>query len=207
MNMLNIYICRHGQNEDNANGILNGHRDLPLTDLGIQQAEELADGIKNNSLSFDTVYSSPLKRAKQTAEIISQTTNSPKPQILDDLIERDFGIMSGQRTADIEKLCSPDIMKTSTVTYFLKAEGAETFLDMFKRAQGVLDYLDSKHKSGSILLSTHGDFGKMLYGAFYKIDWREILKKFHFGNCELLVLSKDSSSDNTHIIHMAQHNN
>ncbi len=33
--MLKIYLARHGQNEDNANGILNGHRDLPLTDIGL----------------------------------------------------------------------------------------------------------------------------------------------------------------------------
>lgn len=49
--MLKIYIARHGQNEDNANGILNGHRDLPLTSLGERQAYELADGIKDIGLA------------------------------------------------------------------------------------------------------------------------------------------------------------
>lgn len=41
-----IFIARHGQNEDNVNGILNGHRDLPLTELGRQQARELGEGIR-----------------------------------------------------------------------------------------------------------------------------------------------------------------
>ncbi len=41
-----IFIARHGQNEDNINGILNGHRDLPLTSLGREQAKELGEAIR-----------------------------------------------------------------------------------------------------------------------------------------------------------------
>lgn len=48
--MTTIYIARHGQNEDNVHGILNGHRDLPLTDLGRQQARQLARHIKDREL-------------------------------------------------------------------------------------------------------------------------------------------------------------
>lgn len=44
--MLKIYLARHGQNEDNAIGILNGYRDLPLTDTGLAQAAEVANKIK-----------------------------------------------------------------------------------------------------------------------------------------------------------------
>ena len=54
--MTTIYIARHGQNEDNVRGILNGHRDLPLTDLGRQQARQLARHIKDRELVFDAVY-------------------------------------------------------------------------------------------------------------------------------------------------------
>lgn len=61
--MTEIFIARHGQNEDNASGILNGHRDLPLTGLGRKQAKELGEGIKAAGLQFDAVYSSPLSRA------------------------------------------------------------------------------------------------------------------------------------------------
>ena len=44
--MLKIYLARHGQSSDNKNAILNGHRDEPLTKIGRQQAEELADRIR-----------------------------------------------------------------------------------------------------------------------------------------------------------------
>ena len=99
--MLKIYLARHGQNEDNANGILNGHRDMPLTEIGIAQAYEVAQKIHDAGLSFDTVLSSPLNRALKTAEIISSVNNLPDPEIVDRLIERDFGIMSGKEQSRI----------------------------------------------------------------------------------------------------------
>ncbi|MFA5230620.1 MAG: phosphoglycerate mutase family protein, partial [Candidatus Paceibacterota bacterium] len=71
--MLKIYLARHGQDQDNAMGILNGHRDNPLTDLGISQAHTMADKAKEKNLTFDVIYSSPLQRTFQTASIIGET--------------------------------------------------------------------------------------------------------------------------------------
>lgn len=66
--MLKIYLVRHGQNKDNAEGILNGHRDEPLTEIGVAQAYEIADKVKSTGIVFDRVYASPLQRAYKTAE-------------------------------------------------------------------------------------------------------------------------------------------
>jgi probable phosphoglycerate mutase len=120
--MTNIYIVRHGQDKDNENGILNGHRDMPLTEIGIEQAKQLAQKIKEEHIHFDKVYSSPLQRAYVTGEIITDVLHINKPEKLDILIERNFGIMSGESIKDIVKLCSPDIVKTDTITYFLSAK-------------------------------------------------------------------------------------
>lgn len=204
--MVKIYITRHGQNEDNAQGILNGHRDLPLTTLGEAQARKLADEIRKVGFVFDTVYTSPLSRASRTAEVICEALDLNRPVVLDSLIERNFGIMTGKRIADIEKLCAPNIIKTDIITYFLSPEGAETFPDLLKRARRVLRQIQEQHSSGTILLSTHGDFGKMLYAAYYRLHWREILTKFHFGNCELLLLAEGISLDASRVVRIEQHN-
>jgi broad specificity phosphatase PhoE len=202
--MLKIYVARHGQNQDNAEGILNGHRDMPLTAVGLRQAHELADGVKAEGLTFDSVYTSPLLRAKNTAEVVCEGLGIPKPVVLDALIERDFGVMTGKPIADIERLCTPDIIKTDTVTYFLSPEGAETFPMLIERARKML--AEIKEKDGSILLVTHGDFGKMLYGAYYGIPWQDMLTLFHFGNAELLVLTDETHSGTPHIIKIQQYN-
>jgi len=204
--MLKIYVARHGQNEDNANGILNGHRDMPLTDIGVKQAHELAQGIKESGLVFDKVYTSPLSRAARTAEIICETLGRAKPVIVPTLIERDFGIMTGRPVSDILKVCGKDILQTSTITYFLSPEGAETFQMLLGRATLALRQIGVYHKDGSILLVTHGDFGKMLYAAHYGIGWRETLLRFHFGNCELLLLDEGADPSVSHVIKIEQHN-
>lgn len=204
--MLKIYLARHGQNEDNVKGILNGHRDEPLTELGLEQARHTAQFIKDNNLSFDAVYSSPLQRAYVTAEIITEALALPKPEVLDGLIERNFGVMSGKPVSQIAELCSPDIIQTGIITYFLSPEGAETFPDLMERGKQVINFIQQKHPDGSILLVTHGDIGKMIYAAYYHLRWREVLLQFHFGNCELLLLSEESPADEAHVFKQSQHN-
>lgn len=206
MNNNKIYLARHWQNQDNANWILNWHRDLPLTDIWINQANELAKKIKDAKLSFDKIYSSPLIRAFKTAEIISDVLEMEKPEPLNLIIERDFGIMSGKSQNDIEKLCAPNIIKTDTITYFLNPEWAETFPQLMNRAKKVLEYIDNKHSNQSILLAMHWDIGKMIYAAYYNLDWKNVLTMFHFWNSELLLLSKDSNPQDTHIFNIDQFN-
>lgn len=198
-----IFIARHGQNEDNVNGILNGHRDLPLTDLGRQQAYELGRGIIDAGLNFDTVYSSPLSRALETAEIVSESLGLPEPTILPELIERDFGIMSGKKASDIEKFCAPDIIKTDTITYFLNPEGAETFEDLVERGHQILDIVRAKHLGGKVLLVCHGDLGKMVYAAATNKPWRDVLIDFHFGNGDLIDIA---STGDVHKVKLQQYN-
>lgn len=204
--MLKIYLARHGQNEDNARGILNGHRDESLTQLGLEQAKQTAEFIKLNNLTFDAVYSSPLKRAFVTASIITEELSLPTPIVLDLLIERDFGVMSGRLISEIVDLCSPDIIQTDTITYFLSPDGAETFPDLTERGKKIISRIQGLHQTGSVLLVTHGDIGKMIYAAYYNLDWREVLEQFHFGNCELLLLSEDSPANETHVFKQNQHN-
>ncbi len=204
--MLNIYLTRHGQNRDNLNGILNGHRDGPLTEKGIEQAYELAGEIKKTNIIFDNIYSSPLSRALDTASIISTTISGPKPIIEELLIERNFGIMTGKKISDIEALCAPNIIKTELITYFLNPDGAETFPDMMNRAGVLIDKIKNEHKSGNVLLVCHGDIGKMIYAKYYDLDWKNVLAQFHFGNCDLLLLSKESPSSESHVLKIKQYN-
>lgn len=204
--MLNVFIARHGQNTDNANGILNGHRNKPLTRLGIQQTHKLVEGINEAGLKFDHIYTSPLIRASKTAEIISKGIGGPKPIELSLLIERDFGVMSGIKQSRIEELCAPDIIKTESVTYFLNPNGAETFPDLLIRADKTLSYINRLHLNGNILLVTHGDIGKMLYAKYYGLNWRDTLSLFHFGNSELILLSNSSAPEDVHTVKILQAN-
>jgi probable phosphoglycerate mutase len=204
--MLELYVARHGQDVDNQNGILNGHRDEPLTPLGEEQARTVAGEIRTAGLRFDHVYASPLQRAFKTAEIIARESGQPEPIKEDLLIERDFGVMTGEPISRIEELCAPDIIKTDTITYFLDPEGGETFPHVLERAVKLLASLRSKHTDGKILLVTHGDLGKMLYAYFYDLPWQQVLTDFHFGNSEILYLAEGADLKKTRLFTSTQFN-
>lgn len=205
--MLEIYLTRHGQDIDNVNGILNGRRDQPLSEKGLEQAREIAERIKAAGITFAKIYTSPLQRAARTAEIIAAALESPAPEVMPDLIERDFGIMTGQPKDKIEELAEGKVMKTESITYFLNPPGAEDFEQLKERGRKVLKEVAARHADGNILLVTHGDIGKMIYAAYYDLDWETVLRMFHFGNSDLLLLSSQSPAEKTHVFKVQQYNN
>ena len=73
--MKKLYCVRHGQSEKNVNNIYDPTGNEPLTELGKKQAESLAERFLH--IELDVIYSSKFLRAKQTAEVISKTTNTP----------------------------------------------------------------------------------------------------------------------------------
>lgn len=202
-----IYLTRHGQDEDNATGLLNGHRDRPLTELGLKQAHDLAQIIHNKKIDFDAIYTSPLKRALVTAQTVAADLGESPPIILDTLIERDFGVMSGEPISEIESRFSPDIIRADNGTvYFLRAPMAETWPDLKTRARRVLDWIIAKHNQGSVLLVSHGDIGKMLFAAYFNLHWKDALTHFSFGNTEVIKLGLDSSPETAKIVAVQQFN-
>ena len=96
-----IYFIRHGQTDMNNRKVLQGRSDHPLNDAGIAQAQKAAYELRH--ISFTKVYTSPLKRAIQTAEILAPNAHA----VIDDrLIEMDYGPYEG---ADLNHL-PPEIL-------------------------------------------------------------------------------------------------
>ncbi|EPY32707.1 phosphoglycerate mutase [Strigomonas culicis] len=185
--MAQIYVCRHGQDMDNVAGILNGHRDEPLSALGKSQAAALAQKVKDEQLQLNAIYTSPLRRAKETAEEVGRSTGVPVV-VMADLIERDFGVLTGKPYADIPKYAGENVVQTDKVLYFLSAEGSETFDKCIERAHRVLNDVDARHKGDHVLLVCHGDIGKMLVAARKGMGWRDGLEAPYFANTEVRQL-------------------
>ena len=87
-----ICLVRHGETDWNVLGKLQGRTDIPLNESGILQAEECSEFLK--SLQWDVIITSPLKRAKQTAEIINKNLNLSLIE-MKDFLERDYGKAEG----------------------------------------------------------------------------------------------------------------
>ena len=89
---MQLYIVRHGETVWNLEHRVQGQTDVPLTDNGRKQAKELQKLV--SSLNIDVVISSPLIRAKETAQIL---VDNKLPVHTDDrIIERDWGLNEGE---------------------------------------------------------------------------------------------------------------
>lgn len=204
--MKRIYLARHGQDKDNARGILNGHRDLDLTTIGKQQAKDFAKNLKQLNLGITKIYSSPLKRAYSTAFEASKILGLDKPEKLDLLIERDFGYMTGKLISQINELPAKNLIKTKYVNYIVSGDGVETFPQLKRRVEKFFSWLNKNDKNENILIVCHGDLGKMIYSVFYNLSWKNTLSRFHFGNTEIILLEKGTKLNKRLIYQTKQKN-
>ncbi|WP_013335061.1 histidine phosphatase family protein [Gloeothece verrucosa] len=184
-----IVIVRHGQDEDNAKGILNGHRDLGLTEAGKAQIKSTATQLL--SVHPEVIITSPLKRAYFSAKIISEYLSCKHLKVCPELIERDFGCLTGKKIADIPYYCK-QILQFDGVNYFLDAEGSESFPLLLTRAKRVLENLKTTYLSRNIIVVTHGDLAKMICAAHYNWSWKQGLQTHNIRNGGFIYLEDRS---------------
>ena len=150
-----IIFLRHGQAKNNTERILAGRTEgVPLTDTGIKQAEHTAQLLADMNIS--AIYSSPIERAKHTAEIAGKH-NSLDVTIDDRLIELDMGKFTGMPYDEIFKSHGNVFMKFYNGELEIAHNGVETFPDVKKRILGIVDHIIEKHPDENVLLVTHMD--------------------------------------------------
>ncbi|SOC45057.1 histidine phosphatase family protein [Ureibacillus acetophenoni] len=95
--MTKLCLVRHGETDWNSLGKLQGRKDIPLNKIGVLQAIECREFLK--STNWDVIISSPLKRAKETAEIINNELKIPIIEMVE-FIERDYGDAEGMTVTE-----------------------------------------------------------------------------------------------------------
>lgn len=165
--MKQVYLVRHGEAEDDINQTYGGWADDPLTDNGRKLAKELAEEIKK--LNPKKIFSSPLKRAKVTAEIIGNHLGIPV-EVVVDLKERNrYGVLTGMKIENAKIKHSELTEKVKD--YKTTIEGAETYENFRDRAIKVLNKI-IQGSDENVLIVTHG-------GVFRVAMW-EMLERPDF---------------------------
>jgi len=163
-----ILLVRHGETFWNRERRIQGHTESDLTPLGERQAEAMARLVADLVQREDgdwRLVSSPIGRAKRTADAISRATDLP---IETDplLAEICCGEWEGHLWADIAAI-QPDNVDRSE--WFFRAPGGERFEDVHARAAGWLDGLPAEPERRVIAVS-HGVWGRLLRGAHAGLD-------------------------------------
>ena len=173
---MKIYLVRHGETEWNRLHKRQGRIDMPLNDTGVGQAEALRDQLKG--FSFDICYSSPLSRARQTAEII---VDGKCKIIFDDrLIERDFGLLEGTNSEIRSGIDYWDIKLNSY------EKGVEPVCSLLAREKEILDRVIYDNKNDArVLIVAHNVILRAIHWNIVGYDNNTDFRKFQLKNAEI----------------------
>ncbi len=145
-------LLRHGQTALSAERRFAGRGDIPLTDLGLEQAAAAAARLAQRG-DIDRILTSPLLRTQQTAAAVAAATGAPV-DVDDDLAETDFGSWEGMTFAEVMARW-PDEMAAWLATAETAPPGGESFAAVAVRVDAALDRLLGAHQGQTVVVVSH----------------------------------------------------
>lgn len=156
-----LVLVRHGQSVWNAKNLFTGWKDVDLTELGIAEARKGGVRLKAEGIRFDIAYTSALKRAQRTLELILEELGQPDLETIRDqaLNERDYGDLVGLNKAETAKKYGDEQVHIWRRSFDTPPPGGESLKDTADR---VLPYYDARIlpdvKAGkNVIVSAHGN--------------------------------------------------
>lgn len=149
-----ICVARHGETDWNRSGILQGWLDVPINAHGRRQAREMVAQFAG--AGFTSVWSSPLVRAHETAQIIAAALQLPAPSCHVGLKERHFGAVQGVPKNALVKqnpVLLAQILRRNPAADFTRGESMDAFAD---RLLGAFIEIGARHYGDRVLVITHG---------------------------------------------------
>ena len=147
-----FYLLRHGETKWNAENRICGRSDVPLSEAGRRQAKRLAERLR--PISFEALYSSPLKRAVDTARFISERIGL-EPVVDDRLVELDYGQWEGKTLEEIRKNDPKTLRAWEADPGRVAPPGGESGLEVQQRVVSFLNSLAAKHRKGQVAVVFH----------------------------------------------------
>ena len=164
--MTELILVRHGETVWNVEKIYRGRADVNLDEAGIKQAELLGKYLGNWEL--EAIYSSSLKRALDTANIIARY-HKIGVYIADGLIDFDYGEWQSLPEQEVRKSYPALLDKWHNNPQEVRMPGGESLADVRERAAGVVDDVLSKYE-GSVVLASHRVVNKVLICSLLGLD-------------------------------------
>jgi probable phosphoglycerate mutase len=186
-----LILVRHGETDWNRERRWQGHADTPLNETGREQARALARALNGEAIA--AVYSSDLRRARETAEIVADGRGLP---VLVDrrLREIDFGEWEGLRTVEIHERY-PEFMAAWPPTDGRPFPGGETYGAMGARVVAALGEIARRHPDEDVVVVLHGGpiLGALAHAAGIPYPEQRRLRE-HLANCDVVRMAVQDGS-------------
>jgi probable phosphoglycerate mutase len=172
---MKLFLTRHGQTQYNVETRICGRSNVQLTDKGISQAHVLAETMVGKGVEL--IISSPLIRAKTTADIVGEKLHVPV--IVDErLAERDYGTIDGTYEG------TPGFMDNWVQFGYVYPEG-ESLLRVIQRVYNFLDDAKEEYKDKCVMVISHGGVCRVINSYFESLS-NDKFFEFNLGNCKVL---------------------
>ena len=176
-----LVLVRHGQSEWNLKNLFTGWRDVDLTDLGVEEARAAGNKLKAQGLHFDLAFTSVLKRAQRTLDImLGELGQTDLPVIRDQALnERDYGDLSGLNKDDARKKWGDEQVHIWRRSYDVPPPGGESLKDTAARVLPyyIQDILPRVLGGEHILVSAHGNSLRALVMVLERLTPEQILQR------------------------------
>ncbi len=176
-----LVLVRHGQSEWNLKNLFTGWKDVDLTEQGVAEARAAGRKLKAQGLGFDVAYTSALKRAQRTLDLILREMNETSIPIIRDqaLNERDYGDLVGLNKDDARKKWGEEQVLIWRRSYDVPPPGGESLKDTVARALPyfVQEILPRVLRGERVLISAHGNSLRALIMVLERLTPEQILKR------------------------------
>jgi 2,3-bisphosphoglycerate-dependent phosphoglycerate mutase len=156
-----LVLVRHGQSDWNLKNLFTGWRDVDLTQQGIKEACEAGRKLKAQGLTFDVGFTSALKRAQRTLDLMLEELGQTKIPVFKDqaLNERDYGDLSGLNKDDARKKWGEEQVHVWRRSYDVAPPGGESLRDTAARVLPyyIREILPCVLRGERVLVSAHGN--------------------------------------------------
>ena len=194
-----LHCIRHGESTFNAEGRVQGHLNVPLSELGLRQATAVADACKE--LNAEAIYSSPLLRARQTADAIAATLGLA---IIEEpgLVEINVGIFQGRLRKDLDRECPEDLARWRSGDPDYVVPGGESRRALMRRGRAVLESI-AGNTYGRVIVVSHGTILAAAFKALLEIPAEK--HPFLLENASLSRLELDGARVRLHTLNEVSH--
>ena len=156
-----LVLVRHGQSDWNLKNLFTGWRDVDLTEKGVAEAREAGRKLKAQGIKFDVAFTSALKRAQRTLDLMLTELDQTTIPIFKDqaLNERDYGDLVGLNKDDARKKWGEEQVHIWRRSYDVAPPGGESLKDTLARALPyyVTDILPRVLRGERALVAAHGN--------------------------------------------------
>ena len=176
-----LVLVRHGQSDWNLKNLFTGWRDVDLSPQGIKEAQDAGRKLKAQGLKFDIAYTSALKRAQRTLDLMLEEMGQTGIPVIKDqaLNERDYGDLSGLNKDDARKKWGEEQVHIWRRSYDVAPPGGESLRDTAARVLPyyVQEILPAVLRGQRVLVSAHGNSLRALVMVLDRLSPEGILKR------------------------------